>query len=167
MDDDSTPQQPERKARAPIEWRAHEYVHVEKTPDWYWALGLIGVAAAIAAIVMGDVLFAILILLAAFVLAIYANRQPNVVRFAVTQRGVRIDDELYPYNTLDSFAIDEVSPNHTPKLILKPKRIFASLIIIPVEEVDPDDVHDFISDFLLEEEHVEPLSHHVMQWLGF
>lgn len=156
-----------RNARPPIEWEAHEYVHVEKTPEWFWALGLIAVAGSIAAVLYDSVIFAVYILIAAFVLALFANRQPNVVRFAVTQRGVRIDDVLYPYNSLESFAVDELSPNHTPKLILESRKAFAPKLVIPLEGVDADEVHDFIARFLPEDDHIEPLSHRVMEWLGF
>jgi len=154
-------------ARQPIEWHAHEYVHVEKAPDWYWALGLIAVAGSVASILYNNVLFAIFILIAAFVLAMFAARRPNVCKFAVTQRGVRIDEKLYPYNALDSFSIDELTPDHTPKLILKQVGRFSPIIVIPIIDVHADDVHDFLVNFLTEDEHYEPLSHRLMEWLGF
>ncbi|MBP6994102.1 hypothetical protein KBB12_02575 [Candidatus Woesebacteria bacterium] len=154
-------------ARQPISWQAHEYVHVEKTPDWYWALGLIAIAGAVVALMYENILFALLILILAFVLALFAARQPNVIHFSLTQRGVRIEEELYPYNALESFAVHELSPNHAPKLILKPKKFLAPVIVIPIEDVDADDVHDFMLAFLEEDEHTEPTIHHVMEWLGF
>lgn len=158
---------PTKSARTPIIWKAHEYVHTEKGSDWYWALGLIAVAGAVAALMFNNVLFAIFILAASFALAIMAAKRPEHISFAVTQRGVRIDETLYPYQTLESFGIEEITPNHIPKLILKSKKIFAPDIIIPIEEVDVDEVHDFLRDFLPEEDHEEPLVHRVMEWLGF
>ncbi|MBP9749413.1 MAG: hypothetical protein KBD21_01675 [Candidatus Pacebacteria bacterium] len=155
------------RARTPISWDAHEYVHVEKSPDWYWALGLLAIAGATGALLMENVLFAVFIIIVSFVLALVASRQPNVLRFSITQRGVRIDDTLYQYSALDSFAIDEPTPNHTPKLILKQKGFFESVIIIPILDVDADDVHDFLIAFLEEDEHIEPLTHRLMEWLGF
>ena len=156
-----------RNSREPISWDAHEYVHVEKTPDWYWALGLIAVAGTVAAILFQNLLFAVLILVMAFVLALFAKRKPEVFRFSVTQRGVRIDDTLYPYSSLEWFSIDELSPNHVPKLILNPKHFFAPVIVIPILDVDPDEVHDFLIAFLDEEDHPEPVIHRIMEWLGF
>jgi len=154
-------------ARAPIQWKAHEYVHTEKTSEWYWAVGLIAVAGSVGALLFNNVLFAIFILVAAFVLALLATQKPKHIEFAVTQRGIRIDTTLYPYSTLESFAIDESASNNTPKLILESRKIFAPNLIIPIEDVDPDDVHDFIANFLPEEDHYEPLTHRVMEWLGF
>lgn len=153
--------------RKPIEWKGHEYSHFEKGSDWYWALGLVSVAAAVTAIIFKDVLFAIFILIAGFVLAIFASRKPNEVSFALTQRGIRIDDKLYPYQNLKSFGIEEISPNHIPRLILASKHALTLDIIIPLEHVDANEVHDFLLNFLEEDDHTEPLVHRVMEWLGF
>ncbi len=153
--------------RKPLSWRGHEYLHVEKSPDWYWALGLIAIAGAIAALIFNNVLFAVLILFGAFALALFASREPKEVRFALTQRGVRIDDTLHPYQSLASFAIDEITPQHVPKLILEAKSYLTPTLIIPLEHVDADHVHDYLLDYLPEEQHLEPLSHRIMEWLGF
>jgi hypothetical protein len=167
MDEQSPEVYSESTARQPIVWQAHEYVHVEKTQDWFWALGLIAVAGAIGALLFNNVLFAIFILIAAFVLALYANRHPDLVTFTVSQRGVRINDTLYPFGNLKSFAIHELTPHHIPKLILEPRAALSAHIIIPLENVDADHVHDFLLDFLPEDEHEEPFAHHIMEWLGF
>lgn len=152
--------------RQPITWDAHEYLHTDKDHDWYWALGLIAVAGAVASLLFSNVLFAILILISAFVLAVFASRKPNLVTFAVTQRGVRIDDALYPYQSLTSFGIDDSHPT-TPKLILESRKKLAPKLTIPIEADMADDIHDFLINFLPEEDHAEPLTHRVMEYLGF
>jgi len=152
--------------RTPIEWEAYEYTHTEKDRDWYWALGLIAIAGAVAALLFNNVLFAVLIIAASFALALFASRKPDLVSFAITQRGVRIDDKLYPFQALESFSIDEES-SHPPKLILESNKTFAPHLVIPLEGVDIDEVHDFLLDFLLEGEHIDPLSHRLMEYLGF
>jgi hypothetical protein len=63
--------------------------------------------------------------------------------------------------------VEELSENHTPKLLLEAKSVITPLITIPIVDVDPDHVHDYLLDFLPEEDHMEPLSHRVMEWLGF
>lgn len=153
--------------RQPLTWRGHEYVHTEKTADWYWALGLIAVAGAVASLLFNNVLFAILILFGAFVLALFASRKPKEVEFSLTQRGIRINAVLYPYQSLESFAIDELTPTHVPKLIIESKQTFSPTLIIPLEHVSADHIHDYLLDFLPEDEHIEPLSHRIMEWLGF
>lgn len=140
---------------------------MEKTPDWYWALGLIAVSGTVAALLFNNVLFAVLILFAAFVLALLASREPGEVTFSLTQRGMRVNDILYPYQSLESFAIDEISRDHIPKLIIEPKSFFTPTLVVPLIGIDPDRIHDYLLDFLPEEDHVEPLTHRIMEWLGF
>ena len=40
--------------KALFEWEGREYDHNPKSTDWYWALGIIAVAAAVAAIRLGS-----------------------------------------------------------------------------------------------------------------
>ena len=157
----------ESKDFRPITWKCKEYEHSEKSTEWFWALGLIGVAGAVASIMYNNILFAIFILIAVFVLALYASKKPDDFTFTLTQRGLRIDDKLYPFNTFKSFGIEEFSENHTPKLIFDTKKIFELDIIIPLKNVDLDEVHDFLLDYLPEEELEEPISHKFMEWFGF
>lgn len=165
---ETIPQPVEQKQhRERLSWEAHEYIHTDKHPDWYWALGLLTIAGAVAAILFSDYLFAVIIVITGFVLALFASRKPDVVRFTLTQRGVRINEKLYPYQSLESFFIEELHHEYTPRLLLKSKHFFVPLLVIPLEGVDADQVHDYLLDFLMEEEHAEPLVHKVMEYFGF
>lgn len=167
MGEFSTPEYQKSTIREPITWEGKEYIHFDKTSEWFWSLGLIAVAGAVTSLVFKNLLFAIFILIAAFVLAIFAARRPEDVTFTITQRGVLINTKLYPFQSLSSFSIEEIGPNHIPKLILEAKSIFVPNIIIPLDDVDIDHVHDFIFTYLPEGDHEEPLSHKIMEWLGF
>ncbi len=153
--------------KQPISWTAHEYQHQEKNSEWFWALGLIGVAGAVTALIYGNILFSIVILVATFVLALYAARKPEEYTFTLSQRGLRINKELYPFQSLKSFSIEDISENHIPKIIFESKKIFTLDIVIPVEGINIEVVHDFLYDYLPEENHEEPTIHKVMEWLGF
>jgi len=162
---DNDTQQSEQSSES-LTWDAYEYLHTDKDHDWYWALGLIAVAGAVASLLFSNVLFAVLILLAAFVLAIFASRKPDLVTFSLSSRGVRVNETLYPYQTLASFGIDESHPT-APKLILVSRKKFAPTMTLPIEDVRVEDVHTFIAKYLPEEDHTEPVTHRVMEYLGF
>ncbi len=153
--------------RAPLTWQGHEYLHFEKTTEWYWILGLFAVAGAVTALIFKNLLFAIFILVMSFVLAIFASRKPEEVTFSITQRGVLVNERLYPYQSLKSFGMEDSIHGRAPKLILESNKILTSSLIIPLDNVHPNDVHDFLFNFLPEEDHVEPLIHKIMEWLGF
>ncbi|MFZ3043564.1 MAG: hypothetical protein WA058_00430, partial [Minisyncoccia bacterium] len=55
-----------------VEWEGREYDHGSKSADWYWALGIVAIASAIASVLFGNYLLAVLIVIAAATLALHA-----------------------------------------------------------------------------------------------
>lgn len=150
-----------------IRWQAHEYEYVEKDANWFWAVGIITVAGAIVSFIVGNFLFGIVILLAGFSLSMHAARKPDLVNFEINPKGVMIDDLMYPYTNLESFWVDDMRSEH-PKIIIKSEKVFMPHIIIPYPEgEDPEELHEYLGYYIEEEEMYEPLSHKVMEYLGF
>ncbi len=152
-----------------ISWQAYEYFHEPKTSDWYWALGVVSIAIAGAAVIFGNIIFALLVIISAAALAMHAHKEPKLVEFELNEKGVRIEKTFYPYSTLESFAIEthETEMGLFAKLFIKSKKTFMPLIIMPIAEIHPEDVQEYISIFLTEEEHRESMPEKVMEWLGF
>lgn len=149
-----------------VTWKAAEHNHVEKGADWFWVLGILALAGAIAAFVLGNFLFAIVILVGAGSMAIVTLRRPRTISFTVNMRGVQIDETFHPYSTLESFYIDDV--NYTkPQLLLKSKKIYAPLIIIPVPTAHVADVDAILGERLPEEELEEPFINVLLEFFGF
>ena len=149
-----------------ITWEAPEHHHIEKGSDWFWVLGILAVSGSIAAFFFGNFLFAVLILIGAGTMALLAGRQPAVIPFSVSTRGVRVGDTLYPYSTLDAYFIEEESPLG-PQLLLRSKRIHMPLIILPLPEEYIHDIEDLLLDRLPEEELEEPLANKILEFFGF
>ena len=149
-----------------IVWEAPEHMHTQKGSDWFWVLWIIAICAAMAVFFLGNFLFAIVILVGAASMALLAAREPAIIEYAVTTRGVRIGDRLYPYSTLDSFFLDEENPLGT-QLLLKSKRLFMPLIVMPIPEEYIHDIDDLLLERLEEEELVEPLAHKLLEFFGF
>jgi hypothetical protein len=154
------------EAKRSIYWEAPEHNHIEKTADWYWVLGILAIAASVASIIFDNTLFGILILLAAMTMFITGNKHPRVIPLEVSLRGIRIDTDLYPYATLESFYIDE--ENHTgPQLLVKSKKLFVPLLILPIPEEYVADIENIVASRIMEEHLEEPLSHKIMEFVGF
>lgn len=149
-----------------VYWEAPEHNHIEKTQDWYWILGIIAVAGSVASIIFGNVLFAVVILLGAMTVFITSHRKPRVIPFEVSGRGIRIENDFYPYTTLESFFLDEENV-FGPQLIVKSKKLFVPLLILPVPEEYTDHIEDIIAARLHEEHLEEPFSHRILEFLGF
>jgi hypothetical protein len=149
-----------------IYWEAPEHNHIEKSSDWYWVLGIVAIAGAITSIIFHDVLFSVVIILGAMTMVIVSHRHPRTIPFEISARGVRIDSTLYPYATLESYFLDE--ENHiNPQLILKSKKMFVPLLILPIPDEYITEIENFVSRRLIEEELEEPFSHRLLEYFGF
>lgn len=150
-----------------LEWTALEHEHIHKSSDWFWALGILAIAAAATAIIFNNVLFAIVILIGAFTLGINASKPPAQIRFKITTRGIVINNILHPYSSLESFWVADENQHEQPKLLIKSKKLLALHIVIPIEDVSPDDVRDYIFEYLEEEEDSESLAQKIVEFFGF
>ncbi len=150
-----------------VYWEAPEHTHIEKTNDWYWILGIIAIAGSVATIIMSNnVLFSMVIILGALTMIITSHRKPRVIPFEVSTRGVRIKETLYPYATLESFHIEEEAP-YGPQLLVKSKKLFMPLLILPIPEEYMHMIEDILTVRLHEEHMTEPFAHRLLEFLGF
>jgi len=149
-----------------IEWSAPEYVFYEKSSDWFWILGVITLAVFISAIFLKALLFAILVLLAGFSLALFAARRPEMINFSAGPRGVQVGDRIYDYENLKSFWI-EYNPPVRKELILESKKTFMPHIAILLEDVEPDKLRNLLIRFLPEKKIEESLISTIARVLGF
>ncbi|MFA6315326.1 MAG: hypothetical protein WC648_03100 [Candidatus Paceibacterota bacterium] len=148
-----------------ISWNAPEHIHREKSPDWYWAVGIITLALAVVAFIFGNIITGIFVLIAAVALVLNASKHPNHVYHEINDRGIIVGNTLYSFLSIDSFWIphDEVPA----KLILKSRKTFMPYIVIYIDEVDAEAVRETMQNFIAETEHHEPFLKHVLERFGF
>jgi hypothetical protein len=149
-----------------ISWEAPEHHHVEKGNDWFFALAIVITSFVVVAILFNNVLFALLIGLAGGALAVSAAKRPSVIPFAVSVRGVKIEDQIYPFSALDGYRIDEENP-YGPQLLLRAKKKFMPLIVLPIPLDHVDDIDDLLKERLPEEELEESLFMKILELFGF
>ncbi len=148
-----------------IQWTAPEYIHVEKTTDWYWIVGIVTVSIAILAVILNNIIFAVLILISSFTLTLFASRRPNAVTITVDGLGVTAGTTHYPYVNLESFWV-ETRDIH-PRVLLKSQKIFMPYIVLLMDDVAPESVREILKHHLKEEEHWEPLLEKIFIYFGF
>lgn len=150
---------------APLRWSAYEHEHLERGSDWFWALGIIAVSAALTSILLGNVLFAVLIVVAAATIGLIANHPPQLHEFELTEAGIRTGVTMHPYENIISFWVDE-EPQE-PVLLVDTIAFMAPNLVIPLGETKPDAVREFLREYAEEVPMKEPLAHKVMEFFGF
>ena len=157
-----TPKDPNQKQ---IMWEAPEYLHTEKEPNWFWALGIISLGLTLIAFLLSNPLFAIIIIIGSFTLALFAARTPEMVEFEITTIGVRANTQLYTFKSLQSFRILE--SEDFAQLLLKSKKAVIPVmsLIIPVDYVD--EIRNQLLFSLNEEDINESVAQAIFNNLGF
>lgn len=150
-----------------IEWKSLEHHHREKTPDWFWIVGTVAIATAILAIYFGNFFFGIFIILAAMTSFIQAHETPKIVTFRITRKGLQIGQSVIPYSTLESFWVIDEEIND--RIILRSQKFLMPYIVVPFDSMktDPDEIRNYLLEYLNEEEMDEPLSQKIMERFGF
>ena len=148
-----------------IIWQASEYEHKEKTPDWYWAVGIIALSTVIISFIYKNYIFAIFIILATTVLGMYGLKKPEMMEVEINEKGVKIKNEFYPYKMIKSFYIE--NQRGKKKLLIHAKRIIMPIIALPIEEILEEKVKLTLLKHSKEEEMKEPVTQMIMEHLGF
>ncbi len=148
-------------------WEALSHEHTERSNDWYWALGVLVLAGATIAVLLNNPLFAVIILLGGFSLGMLASRPSKTYRIEIDSRGITIDENLYLFRSLDSFWVDDETREHVPHLIVASRGLLTPQLILPLIDVDGEQVRDFLIKYLEEKEQYESPLTRVAELFGF
>lgn len=150
------------------EWQGREYDHTPKSADWYWALGIVAVAVAIASLLFGNFLLALLVVVAAAAIALHAAKEPPMHTFRLVDTGLMIGEDLHPYEKMHSFTVlEDIEGELPPLLSIKTASWHSPHLVIPLEGVDPDLIYAHFLHHIDEEDHPHTISDLVAAWLGF
>ena len=152
-----------------LEWTSYRNSAGERSEDWYWSLGAITIFASIISLILGNILLAIIVGLAGF--SIFRHeRRPNQdpsMRVLIDKKGVRLDNELYTYEKIRSFWVEDVNEAKPATLILHYGRLFVPNIHIPIIDYSPAEVRELMLKYGEEEKHTETFSEVIFEALGF
>ncbi len=161
-------------AKELIRWQAVEHHYRDKSRDWYLAVGIVTVLTIIGALLLKNILLAIVLLLGGASIILHGSRPPRLSTFGLTKEGVRINSDLFPYNHLNSFWIHE---DRSPRIIMiHSQKVLHPHLIIPLPEVEGDGeserdedlelIRGHLTSFLPEEEQEPSVSEVLADWLG-
>lgn len=151
-----------------ITWEAADHIKVEKSTDWFWVIGIIAIGIAVLSIYFNNLLFALLILIGTFALFIQSHSEPYMQKYEINRKGVVIGDILYPYSSLESFWVIDEDGWDRDRMLVKSTKLFMPMIVMPLgEDVTPDDIRDYMLEYLDEEQMEESAIEKIVILLGF
>lgn len=99
-----------------------------------------------------NTLTAILMIVSAMVLILYANKKPTKSQVAINELGITIDNRPFTYKELKSFWI-EYAPGNVKELSLESKKWYLPYTKISIENQNPIELRTMLVNFLPEKEH--------------
>lgn len=147
-----------------LRWSAYEHEHLERSSDWYWALGIVTFSIAVTSVLFHDILFAILVLVAAVTLALLSRTPPELVQFELSERGLRINDKLHRYDEILGFWIDE--HRGKTRLLVDTTKWLAPNLVLPIEHIEPGLIRAFLKERVEERFMKESPAHRILEIFG-
>ena len=163
----NNPRPQDKKQDKTIAWKALEYEYVEKTADWYWIVGTVGVLIATASYFVGNWSFAILVILSTIMFMFLATRRPGWVTVKLTSKTISLNDRTKYLKHFNEFNIDE----ERHKLLLHTQGSYKPATIVPLPPNAPTDkIITLLEDELDMEQNeqlLEPYLEVILHRLGF
>ena len=149
-----------------MKWEVLEHSYTEKTNDWYASVIIIAGALVIVEFMMRNFLLIALTIIGTVTFILAAARRPEMITVETKRSGIRVDNTFYPYQSLDGFAIIDYTPE--PRLLLESNRRLMPLIVVHLpDDLDPEDLHEELSQYIPEKELHESLPHLLLERVGF
>ena len=133
-------------------WQGMEHEHMEKTTDWYWGLGIVVITGVIIAIISKNYLLAVLLVMGGIMLGFYANDKPEPVTVELSERGVKLNKDLYIYETIQSFWMYQDHKKRDQLLIVTGRKILPQRIITLPENIPATEIRNYLLQFIEEKE---------------
>ncbi|MCX6713158.1 MAG: hypothetical protein NTY66_03060 [Candidatus Vogelbacteria bacterium] len=157
------PQPAQKELAEELLWDGYEYEFVEKTKDWYWMIGSIGLLIIIIALLTSNYLLALIIVLSGFILVTHAKREPRLITYGLTRRGVKHGETIFLFSSLQSFWVDE----QRNQLTIESSRLVKPHIYIPLADTDPAQVRQLLKKVVREKEFHGSFGDFVTDFFGF
>lgn len=134
-----------------MEWFAPEYQQHERHPVWFIYLGIIAAILTIYALVVGNYLFAIIVVMLAIIINMLARKEPETLHLAITRHGFKVNEKLYTYeDDLESFWI-LYRPPHLKTLNFQRKQRILPTLTFQLADQNPLKVREILLDYLPED----------------
>lgn len=93
-----------------VRWEAIDLGPGRKDPSWYWAVGIIAAGVAVAAVIIGNYLLAVIAVVGGFAIMLAGSIPSIRQKYALSERGIYIGSIQIPYENVKKFRIIETEP---------------------------------------------------------
>lgn len=161
-DPDTAPKVPEETL---FQWQAPEFVFTQKPAGWFVGMALIFLTLSGLAVYFQQWLSAVLLLIMAVAIGVWANRKPRLLQYQLTNYGIIIDKRKYLFD--DFRAYYTYLDYNQPSIDLVPGKRFGTLVSLPLATPEADEIEQIIAHMVPKIEHQEDLADKLFRRLRF
>ena len=137
-----------------LSWQASEDVHHEKSAAWFMGLiGAVVILLAVSLVLIKSWTFAILIVVMAAAVAVFASRPPRVMQYHLSHHGIQINDKSFNMHEFRAFGVLQNGSLYS--IVLLPIKRFMPSVNVYFPAEHGERIVDVFGE-VLPMEHVEP-----------
>lgn len=144
-----SPRVPSDIGQVHASWDFPEFIQVKRSQTWYLVVSVIMVLLVVYAVYSANFLFAVILVLSAFILIYQHFQAPRKVPAIIGEDGIIIDRAFYPYKELKGFYII-YEPPQIKFLYLEFRNKLQKNLAIPLEEQNPLEIRKALLKYLKE-----------------
>ncbi|MFZ5391513.1 MAG: hypothetical protein ACOZAJ_04560 [Patescibacteria group bacterium] len=133
-----------------MDWSFQEFEPRERSKRWWLVAGLIALVMLIYAVLSGNFLFALILLMGAILFVNENKRQPRQLDCRITNLGLLVGKKFWRWSELNEFWI-AYHPPTIASLYVLPKSLFDPRLSIPLNKTNPLEVREQLKKFLKED----------------
>jgi hypothetical protein len=146
-DDEGDEEYDEEELSEPVNWQAQEFIHQEKGATWFIIFGVVfAVFMAVAIFLMQSWTFAVLLVVIAAVIVVFAKRPPRIMSYSLSEKGLHIGDTLHNFSDFKSFGVIHDGDEFSVMLI--PTKRFQPGVSVYFPESSGEDIVDILGSRL-------------------
>ena len=130
-------------------WQVPEYMTHERSSLWYIGIIVISLALIIYSIFTANFLFALIVILVAFIIFLKSYYSPANLNFQITEEGILLGNQFFPYERIKNFYII-YKPPRVKKIFFNLKSFGPDLSII-IHDVNPLLIREKLLQYLEED----------------
>jgi hypothetical protein len=150
LNDFFAPRLPEDIGDVHLEWDFPEYENQQVNRTWYIVGAIILAGLILYSVLTANFLFAIILLLAVFVIIFQFFQVPREINVRIGEDGVIVDKKFYPYKDLKNFWIVYDPPAYK-YLYLEFKSDIRGTYPVPLVDENPLKIREYLLNYVDED----------------
>ncbi|MBI5254441.1 hypothetical protein HY932_01520 [Candidatus Falkowbacteria bacterium] len=138
------------KKQKNVQWQFPEYNQYERSRLWYIVMLVLLGGLLLYSILTGNFLFAIILVLVAFISVLQRFQPPLTIDASIDTKGLRIGKKNIPFGDIEKFWL-VYNPPTTKLLYITFKKGLKDNLAIPLEDANPLDIRAALKEFLAED----------------